>query len=138
MPDTSTTATTGQPMLTAGIVFKIGDTVIPNLLSTPDMLFSREKVDVTTFDNKKRKAYIGGLEDTDELNFDFIDIGTNYTAALQNQRTPGTKYTVTYPDGTVITITGDHATGKLSASQNDALKFRVAITATDIDDGSGS
>lgn len=132
MPDDNTTTTTNTATLTAGITFEIGSTTIDGCMSTPDFIFSREKVDVTTFDDDTYKAYIGGLQDTNELNFDFIDYGTNYTAANTGTQTPGTTYTVTFPSSHTITITGDHVVGPLAAAPNEPLKFRVSITATDI------
>ena len=119
-------------ILTAGIEFKIGDTKIDACYSTPDMGSEPERVDVTSFDDTEFKRYIEGLQDVQSLNFDFYNKTTNYTAAKTNQGTAGTTYTVTYPSGVTYTITGSHRVFMLSASTNDAEKFRIAITVSSI------
>lgn len=127
MPDPTPTA-----HLTAGISFKIGGTAIAACYSTPDFITEPERVDVTTFDDPTYKAYIAGLQDLNSLNFDFINLGTNYTAAVSSAGTANTTYTVTFPSGMTVSITGEHRVGPLAASVNEAEKFRIAITAKTI------
>lgn len=129
MPDPTPTATAH---LTAGISFKIGGSAIAACYSTPDFITEPERVDVTSFDDTTYKAYIAGLQDLNSLNFDFINLGTNYTAAVSSASTANTTYTVTFPSGMTVSITGEHRVGPLSASVNEAEKFRIAITAKTI------
>ena len=127
MPDPTPTA-----HLTAGIEFKIGGSKIDACFSTPDFITEPERVDVTSFDDATYKAYIAGLQDLNSLNFDFINLGTNYTAATTTAGTANTTYTVTFPSGMTVTITGEHRVGPLAASVNEAEKFRIAVTAKTI------
>jgi hypothetical protein len=127
MPDPTPTA-----HLTAGIEFKIGGNTIAACFSTPDFITEPERVDVTSFDDTTYKAYIAGLQDLNSLNFDFINLGTNYTAAVASASTANTSYTVTFPSGMTVTISGEHRVGPLAASVNEAEKFRIAITAKTI------
>lgn len=129
MPDPTPTATAH---LTAGITFAIGSTTIAGCFSTPDFITEPERVDVTSFDDTTYKAYIAGLQDLNSLNFDFINLTTNYSAAVSGAGTANTTYTVTFPSGMTVTITGEHRCGPLSASVNEAEKFRIAITAKTI------
>lgn len=124
--------TTATPHLTAGITFAIGETTIAGCYSTPDFITDPERVDVTTFDDPIYKSYIAGLQDLNTLNFDFINNNTNYSSAVSSAGTANTTYTVTFPSGMVVTITGEHRAGPLAASVNDAEKFRIAVTAKTI------
>ena len=129
MPDPTPTATAH---LTAGITFAIGSTTIAGCFSTPDFITEPERVDVTSFDDTTYKAYIAGLQDLNSLNFDFINRTTNYSSAVSSAGTANTTYTVTFPSGMTVTITGEHRVGPLAASVNEAEKFRIAITAKTI------
>lgn len=129
MPDPTPTATAH---LTAGITFAIGSTTIAGCYSTPDFITEPERVDVTSFDDSTYKAYIAGLQDLNSLNFDFINLTTNYSSAVSSASTANTTYTVTFPSGMTVTITGEHRVGPLAASVNEAEKFRIAITAKTI------
>lgn len=124
--------------LTAGITFAIGASTVAGCFSTPDFITEPERVDVTTFDDSTYKAYIAGLQDLNSLNFDFINLGTNYSSAVSSAGTANTTYTVTFPSGMTVTITGEHRCGPLSASVNDAEKFRIAVTAKTISITAGS
>lgn len=113
--------------ITAGITFKIGSTKIEKLDTTPEMGSEPEKVDVTSFDNKKNKSYISGLMDPGSLNFEFVDITTNFNAAHNAEGNTNT-YTLTYPDGSAYEWSGEHRTYKLSAKVGDPLRFAVSCT----------
>ncbi len=130
--------TTATPHLTAGITFAIGSTTIAGCYSTPDFITDPERVDVTTFDDTTYKAYIAGLQDLNTLNFDFISNNTNYSSAVSSAGTANTTYTVTFPSGMVVTITGEHRVGPLAASVNEAEKFRIAVTAKTISIAAGT
>ena len=132
MPDT------GTAHLTAGITFKIGSNTIAGCYSTPDFITEPERVDVTTFDDPTYKAYIAGLQDLNSLNFDFINLGTNYSSAVSSAGTANTSYEVAFPSGMKVTITGEHRCGPLAAAVNEAEKFRIAITAKTISITSGT
>lgn len=118
--------------LTAGITFAIGSTTIAGCYSTPDFITEPERVDVTSFDDTTYKAYIAGLQDLNSLNFDFINLTTNYSSAVSSAGTANTTYTVHFPSNMTVTITGEHRVGPLAASVNEAEKFRIAITAKTI------
>ncbi len=119
---------------TKGIEFKIGNTAITNLYSTPDMGSDPEQVDVTSFDDTTTKHYIPGLQDVQKLNFDFWNKKTNFNAAANAEPENGATatYTVTYPSGLSYTIVGSHTTYALSDAVNDGEKFRVSISVSSI------
>ncbi len=131
MPDP--TPTTNTAHLTAGTEFKIGSTTIPGCFSTPEFIFDPEMVDTSTFDDGEYASQIPGLQKPNTLDFEFRNYGTNYTAAKATVRTPGTTYTVTFPSGTTVTITGQHVLGPSAAGVNNPENFKIKITATDID-----
>lgn len=121
---------------TAGIVVTIGGTAIPGCFSTPDMGSEPGKIDVTSFDDKTHKRYIPDLIDTSTLNFDFYSNGSNYTTAKGLASTDGnTQVSVTYPDGDTVSLKGSVAVYKLASSVGEAIKFRVAVTVSEFDDG---
>lgn len=113
----------------AGIKFSIASTEINGCYSTPDMGGEPEKIDVTSFDQKKYKKYIQGLMDLPTLQFDFFDSTTNYNAALSAESDTSKSYSLTYPDGSGYTWTGTHRTFKLGAAVGDAIKFRIVCVA---------
>lgn len=130
MPDP--TPTTNQAHLTAGTKFKINGTHIPGCFSTPDFIFDPEMIDTSTFDDEEYASQIPGLQKPNSLDFDFMNYGTNYTAAAASVRTAGTTYSVEFPSGTTVTITGQHVIGPSSNGVNNAEKFKIKITATNI------
>lgn len=129
MPDTAT-----EIFSTAGITFKIGDTKIDSLYSTPDMGSDPEQIDVTSFDDTVTKHYIPGLQDVQKLNFDFWNKKTNFNAAANAEPANGqtATYTVTYPSGVSYTIVGSHKTYALAAGQSEGEKFRISISITSL------
>ncbi|MDE7234972.1 MAG: hypothetical protein K2N29_07970 [Ruminiclostridium sp.] len=113
--------------ITAGTTFKIGNTKIEALTSTPDMGSEPDKVDITTFDNEKYMSYIPGLMDPGSLTFEFVDKTSNFNAAYNAEGKTNT-YEVSFPDGSKYTWSGTHRTYKLSASVGDRLNFAVSCT----------
>lgn len=113
----------------AGIKFTIGGSEINGCYSTPDMGGEPEKIDVSSFDQKKYKKYIQGLMELPTLQFDFFDSTVNYTTALNAESDASKAYSLTYPDGSGYTWTGTHRTFKLGAAVGDAIKFRIVCTA---------
>lgn len=130
MPDPTPAAVEG--ILTAGIVVTLGSTTLTNVYSTPDMGAEPERVDVTSFDNMTKKAYIAGLEDVSTLNFDFY-VTSNELPANQT----GVQCTVTYPaatsGGTGIShsFTADVHYFMLAAGINEPLKARASCVVSD-------
>lgn len=136
MPDPTPSVNTAH--LTAGIQFKISGTKIDGCCATPDFIFDPEMVDAMTFDDVDFASQIPGLQKPNSLDFEFVNYGTNYAAAVASVRTAGTTYTVVYPSGRTVTITGQHVMGPLACRPNEAEKFKIKITATNIDTGGGS
>lgn len=130
--------TTNQAHLTAGIAFKIGGTKIDGCYSTPDFIFDPEMVDASSFDDTEYASQVPGLQKPNGLDFEFRNYGTNYATALATVRTAGTTYTVEYPSGRTVTITGQHVMGPSSAGVNDVENFKIKITATNIDTSGGA
>ena len=129
MPETATSV-----FHTKGTTFKINDTLITNLYSTPDMGSDPEQVDVTSFDDTSTKSYIPGLQDVQKMNFDFWNKKTNFAAAANAEPQNGqtATYTVTFPSGVVYAIVGSHQTYELAAAVNEGEKFRVSISVQNI------
>lgn len=119
--------------LTADTKLNINGTVISSMQTTPDMGSEPEKVDVTTFDQKKYKRYIPGLMDPGSMTFEFIDETTNFNAAYNAEKGSGgntakNSYELSYPDGSKYTWEGEHRTYMISAAVGDPLKFAISCT----------
>lgn len=112
---------------TATTSFKIGNTTIEGMTSTPDMGSEPEKIDVTTFDNEKYKSYITGLMDPGALTFEFVDKTSNFNAAHNAEGNQNT-YLLTFPDGSKYSWSGTHRTYKLGAAVGDRINFAVSCT----------
>jgi len=129
---TPTTTTSG--IMPYGATFAIGSTTIAQLETTPDMGSPPNTVNVSSHDNTTREAYIAGRMDVSTFDFTFIMAAdaSNYKAALTGQRTAGTTYTLTYPDGTGYTLTGEHYAFHNATNQSDAERFTISVVATDV------
>lgn len=132
MPTPTTTTTSG--IMPYGATFAIGSTTIAQLETTPDMGSPPNTVNVSSHDNTTREAYIAGRMDVATFDYGFIMAAdaANYKAALANQHTPGTTYTITYPDGTGYTLTGEHYAYHNATNQSDAERFTISVVATDV------
>ena len=89
--------------------------------ATPDMGSDPERVDVTNLtDTSGKKLYIAGLQDVQNLNFDFY-----YTGELPDDVNNQT-CTITYPGGTSHSFTADVRYFMLATSPGEALKGRAS------------
>lgn len=118
-----------------GTTFKIADSTISGMTSTPDFGTTPNKIDVTTFDDTEYKRYIAGLMDVTDLNFDFNDQGDNFNTALSTMeaaKAGNTTYTVSFGQNRTVTIVGSHKAFMLGGGVEEAGKFRIAVTAKTI------
>lgn len=126
------TPTTNQAHLTAGITFSIGGSKIDGCYSTPDFIFDPEMVGASSFDDTEYASQVPGLQKPNALEFEFRNYGNNYDTAKTSARTAGTTYTVSFPSGKSVSITGQHIIGPAAASVNDVENFKIKIVATNI------
>ena len=111
------------------------------LHKTPDMGASREKLDVTNFDDSN-KRYIAGISDVSDLTFDFYynkeknedteaaEKLLNAYKALKTAETADTPmwFKLEYPDETGHIWQGDISVKRTGAGVNEALKFQLTTT----------
>lgn len=123
-----------QGIMPYGATFAIGSTTIAHLETTPDMGTPPKTINVSSFDNLAREAYIAGRMDVSTFDFTFIMMSdaSNYKAAVASQNTAGTTYALTYPDGTGYTLTGSHYAYHTANNQSDGEKFTVSVVATSV------
>lgn len=116
---------TAAGMLSAGITVTLGSTTLTNVFSTPAMGKEPEKQDVTNFGCTTKKAYIAGLEDVDTLKFGFYPVST-LPADANN-----VSCTVTYPNGTSHSFTGDVRYYMGEQTAGTPLKAEAAVVVSD-------
>ena len=113
--------TSSAGMLVQGTTVTLGGTTLANVFSTPDMGSDPERVDVTNVtDTSGKKLYIAGLQDVQNLNFDFYPTGT-LPADANNQ-----SCTIAYPNGQSHTFTADVRYFMLATSPGEPLKARAS------------
>lgn len=99
--------------------------------SIPAMGADPEKVDVTHLGSAK-KAYIAGIQDTDNMEFAIIYQGDNFkdvdTLVKQNK---AVDWTVTYSDGLKVTFTGQPSYKFDGVEVNQALGFNLVIVVSE-------
>lgn len=102
-------------------------TPVAAVKSVPAMGSDPEKVDVTHLQSEK-KAYIAGIQDTDNLEFAIIYQGSNF-AKLKTLCDAGTStdFKVTYPDGMEVTFTGTPSLKLDGTEVNGALGFSLVV-----------
>lgn len=122
-------------LLSKGTVlsYKSGATYIEvaGVKGIPQVGGDPERVDVTTLKDAKRK-YIAGIEDTDNLEFAIVYQTENFTTvhALVEAGAEA-EFKVTYPDGMVVTFTGQPKFKFSAAEINGALEFTLVIVVSD-------
>lgn len=113
----------------AVLTYKDGDTTktIAAVKSIPAMGADPEKVDVTHLGSDK-KAYIAGIQDTDNMEFAIIYQGDNFkdVDALVKQN-KAVDWTVTYADGLKVDFTGQPSYKFDGVEVNGALGFNLVV-----------
>lgn len=116
---------TAPAILVQGTTVSIGSTTLPGVFATPDMGSDPERVDVTPVsDTSGKKIYIAGLQDVQNLNFDFYPT-SSLPADANNQ-----SCTVTYPNGQTHSFTADVRYFMLATSPGEPLKARCSCVVT--------
>lgn len=123
--------TTFAGLLSKGAVlsYKDGQTTkeIAAVKSIPAMGSDPEKVDVTHLGSEK-KAYIAGIQDTDNMEFAIIYQGDNFKDVDALVKTgKSVDWTVTYSDGLKVTFTGQPSYKFDGVEVNQALGFNLVI-----------
>ena len=102
-------------------------------MATPDMGSDPERVDVTPVsDTSGKKIYIAGLQDVQNLNFDFYSTGS-LPADANN-----VACSVSYPNGQTHTFTADVRYFMLATSPGEPLKARASCVVSSWGDSSSS
>ncbi|MCH4169414.1 MAG: phage tail protein [Streptococcaceae bacterium] len=115
------------------LTYKDGETVkeIAAVKSIPAIGSDPEKVDVTHLKSDK-KAYIKGIQDTDNLEFAIIYQGDNFkdvhTLVEANK---SVEWTITYPDGLKVVFTGEPSYKFDGVEVNAAVGFNLVIVVSD-------
>ncbi len=116
---------TAPAVLVQGTTVTIGGTELPGVFATPDMGSDPERVDVTPVsDTSGKKIYIAGLQDVQNLNFDFYPI-SSLPADANN-----VSCSVTYPNGQTHSFTADTRYFMLATSPGEPLKARCSCVVT--------
>lgn len=127
--------TTFAGLLSKGAVlsYKDGQTTkeIAAVKSIPAMGSDPEKVDVTHLMSEK-KAYIAGIQDTDNMEFAIIYQGDNFADidALVKQG-KAVDWTVTYADGLKVEFTGQPSYKFDGVEVNQALGFNLVVVVSE-------
>lgn len=127
--------TTFAGLLSKGAVlsYKDGSSTkeIAAVKSIPAMGSDPEKVDVTHLASAK-KAYIAGIQDTDNMEFAIIYQGDNFkdVDALVKQG-KSVDWTVTYADGLKVTFTGEPSYRFDGVEVNQALGFNLVVVVSE-------
>ncbi len=90
-----------------------------------------EKVDVTHLGSEK-KAYIKGIQDTDNLEFAIVYQGKNFSDV--HTLVEGNKsvdWRITFPDGLVATFAGEPSYKFDGVEVNQALGFNLVVVVSD-------
>lgn len=98
---------------------------LPNLLSTPEIGGTPEKIDVTTLEDSV-KQYINGVKDYGDLEFNFLYDGDKSDSSFKtlkgSEGTPDT-YTLELPDGSSFSWTADVSVRMSGIEVNGTLTF---------------
>lgn len=123
-------------LLSKGAVlsYEDGDTTskeVAAVKSIPAMGADPEKVDVTHLGSEK-KAYIAGIQDTDNMEFAIIYQGDNFkdVHALVQQK-KSVDWTVTYSDGLKVEFKGEPSYKFDGVEVNQALGFNLVVVVSE-------
>ena len=127
--------TTFAGLLSKGAVLSYDDgtetKTVAAVKSIPAMGSDPEKVDVTHLGSDK-KAYIAGIQDTDNMEFAIIYQGDNFkdidTLVRLNK---AVDWTVTYSDGLKVKFTGQPSYKFDGVEVNGALGFNLVVVVSD-------
>ena len=107
------------------------ETDIAAVKSIPAIGSDPEKVEVTHLQSEK-KAYIPGLQDSENLEFAIVYQGKNFNdihALVAENKAQ--KWTITYPDGLKATFTGTPSYKFDGAEVNSAIGFSLVIVVSE-------
>lgn len=113
--------------------YKDGETskTVAAVKTVPAMGSDPEKVEVTHLGSAK-KAYIAGIQDTDNLEFAIIYQGDNFKDIDTLVKTgKSVDWTVTYPDGMKSEFTGQPSYKLDGAEVNQAIGFNLVIVVSE-------
>jgi len=127
--------TTFAGLLSKGAVlsYKDGQTTkeIAAVKSIPAMGSDPEKVDVTHLGSAK-KAYIAGIQDTDNMEFAIIYQGDNFKDVDDLvKKGKSVDWTVTYPDGLKVDFKGEPSYKFDGVEVNQALGFNLVVVVSE-------
>ena len=124
---------TAPAILAQGTIVTIDGTELPGVFATPDMGSDPERVDVTPVsDTSGKKIYIAGLQDVQNLNFDFYPTGT-LPSDVNNK-----SCRVQYPNGASHSFTADVRYFMLATAPGEPLKARCSCVVTSWGSGGSS
>mgnify|MGYP007113511868 CR=1 FL=1 len=113
--------------------YKDGETskTVAAVKTVPAMGSDPEKVEVTHLGSAK-KAYIAGIQDTDNLEFAIVYQGDNFKDIATLVKTgKSVDWTVTYPDGMKSEFTGQPSYKLDGAEVNQAIGFNLVIVVSE-------
>ncbi|AUS70032.1 hypothetical protein [Lactococcus lactis] len=113
--------------------YKDGETskTVAAVKTVPAMGSDPEKVEVTHLGSAK-KAYIAGIQDTDNLEFAIVYQGDNFKDIDTLVKTgKSVDWTVTYPDGMKSEFTGQPSYKLDGAEVNQAIGFNLVIVVSE-------
>lgn len=113
--------------------YKDGETskTVAAVKTVPAMGSDPEKVEVTHLGSAK-KAYIAGIQDTDNLEFTIVYQGDNFKDIDTLVKTgKSVDWTVTYPDGMKSEFTGQPSYKLDGAEVNQAIGFNLVIVVSE-------
>lgn len=122
-------------LLSKGIVlsYKSGSTskTVAAVKSIPSIGADPEKVDVTHLGSEK-KAYIRGIQDTDNMEFSIVYQGDNFKDIYDLvEGKKSVEWTITYPDGMKVVATGEPSYKIDGAEVNQAIGFNLVIVVSE-------
>ncbi|WP_270243348.1 phage tail protein [Lactococcus lactis] len=113
--------------------YKDGETskTVAAVKTVPAMGSDPEKIEVTHLGSAK-KAYIAGIQDTDNLEFAIVYQGDNFKDIDTLVKTgKSVDWTVTYPDGMKSEFTGQPSYKLDGAEVNQAIGFNLVIVVSE-------
>lgn len=120
-----------EGLLSKGTLLSYTDGVkevpIAAVKSIPAIGADPEKVDVTHLGSEK-KAYIKGIQDTDNLEFAIVYQGSNFKAVHAMVKSgKAYDFTIAYPDGLKVTFSGEPDFKLDGVEVNAAVGFNLVI-----------
>lgn len=115
------------------LTYKSGSTTktVAAVKTIPSIGSDPEKVDVTHLGSEK-KAYISGIQDTDNMEFSIVYQGDNFKDIYDLvEGKKSVEWTITYPDGMTAVFTGEPSYKIDGAEVNQAIGFNLVVVVSD-------